>query len=73
MREYRTISLTTHASKILTTMIYTSIKQTIEISLDEDQFGFRNERGTKKVLLSLRLVQSGRLQVGNPLLLRLST
>ena len=43
---YRTIGLTTHASKIPTTIVYRKLKQTIESSLDEDQFGFRKERGT---------------------------
>ena len=43
---YRTISLTIHASKILTTIIYRRIEQTIESSLDEDQFVFGKESGT---------------------------
>ena len=38
---YRTIGLTTHASKIPTTIIYERIEQTIESSLEEDQFGFK--------------------------------
>ena len=53
---YRNISLTTHASKILTAIIYRRVGQTIESYLDEDQFGFRKERGTKEALLSLRLI-----------------
>ena len=64
---YRTTSLTTHASKILTTIIiYTGLEQTIESSLDEDQFGFWQERETREVLLSLRLMQNVRLRVGKP-------
>ena len=63
---YGTISLATHASKILTTTIYKRIAQTIESSLDEDQFGFRKERGTREALLSLRLIQNDRLRVGKP-------
>ena len=62
----RTISLTTLASKILTTIIYRRMEETIEISLDEDQFGFREEGGTREALLSLRLIQNGRLRVGKP-------
>ena len=64
---YRTISLTTHSSKIFTTIIYRRLEQTIEISLDEDQFGFRKEMGTREALLSLRLIQSGRLRAGKPI------
>ena len=54
----------THASKILIIIIYRRLEQTIESSLDKDQFGFRKERGTREALLSLQLIQSGRLQVG---------
>ena len=43
-KKYRTISLTTHASKIPTTIVYRKLKQTIESSLDENHFGFRKER-----------------------------
>ena len=49
--DYRTISLTTHAFKILTAIIYRRLEQTIESSLDEEQFGFRKERGTREALL----------------------
>ena len=62
---YLTISLTTHASKILIPIIYRRLEQTIESLLDEDQFGFSKGRGTGEALLSLRLIQNGRLQVGN--------
>ena len=63
---YGTISLTIHASKILSTIIYRRLEQAIECSLGEDQFGFREERGTREALLSLRLIQNGRLGVGKP-------
>ena len=55
---YRTVSLTTHAFKILTTIIYRKIEQTKGSSLDEDQFGFRKEKGTREALLSLGLIQN---------------
>ena len=48
---YRTISLTTHASKILTTIIYRRLEQTIGNSFGKDQFGFRKETGTREALL----------------------
>ena len=38
---YLTISLTTHASKILIAIIYRRIEQAIESALDEELFGFR--------------------------------
>ena len=60
------ISLMIHASKILSTIIHRRIEQTIESSLDEDQFGFMKERGTREALFPLRLIQSGRLRVGKP-------
>ena len=63
---YRTISLIKHESKISITIIYRRLEQTIESSLDEDQFGFRKERGTRESLISLRLIQSGRLRVEKP-------
>ena len=53
-----------HASKILTTIIHRRLEQTIESLLDEVQFGFRKERGTKEALHSLQLIQSDRLRVG---------
>ena len=63
---YCTISPTTHAYKILTTIIYRRIEQTIDTSLDEDQYGYSKERGTSEALLSLRLIQGGRIRGGKP-------
>ena len=60
---YRTIGLTTHASTILTTIVSRRIKQTVESSLVEDQFGFREERSTREALIILRLIKNGRLRV----------
>jgi|UniRef100_A0A2S2PW43 hypothetical protein len=39
--EFRTISLLSHASKILTKIIFQHIESKIKQSLTEDQFGFR--------------------------------
>ena len=44
-KNYRTISLTIHASKVLTTTIYRRLEQTIKSSLGEDQLDFRKKRG----------------------------
>ena len=51
-----TISLTSHASKILTKIIQRRIEQRVEENLGEDHFGFRRNRGTRKAILSLRLI-----------------
>ena len=53
---FRTISLTSHASKILTKIIQRRIEQRVEENLGEDQFGFRRNRGTREAILSLRLI-----------------
>lgn len=54
--EFRTISLVSHASKILTAIILHRIEQKLEESLSEDQFGFRRGRGTREAILALRLI-----------------
>jgi len=43
--EYRTLSLISHASKILTKIVNIWIEKKIEDNLTEDQFGFRKNRG----------------------------
>ena len=62
-KNYRTISLTTHASNILNTIIKRRIKQTKESSLHEDQSGLRNKRGTRETLLALPLIPNSRQRV----------
>ena len=63
---YRTISLTSHASKILTRIIYRRLEKTVEAELDDDQFGFRKNMGTREAILSLRLILEGRIRKGLP-------
>lgn len=53
---YRTISLTSHASKILTRIVQRRMEHRAEENLDEDQFGFRRNRGTREAILALRLI-----------------
>ena len=60
--DYRTISLLSHASKILTRIIYGRLERTIEEQLNEDQFGFRKNRGTREAVLALRMIIEGRLK-----------
>ena len=61
---YRTISLLSHASKILTRIIYRRIERKIEGELADDQFGFRKNRGTREAILALRLVLEERYKKG---------
>ncbi|VVC43972.1 Reverse transcriptase domain [Cinara cedri] len=55
--EFRTISLLSHASKILTEIIFQRIESKIEQSLTEDQFGFRKNMGTREAILPLRIIK----------------
>ena len=61
---YRTISLLSHASKILTRIIYRRIEKRIDEELGEDQFGFRKNRGTREAILALRLIMESRYKKG---------
>lgn len=54
--DHRTISLITHASKILTKIIYKRIEAKINDNLEEDQFGFRRKRETREAILCLRII-----------------
>jgi len=54
--EYRTLSIMTHASKILTTIILGQIEKNIDENLAEDQVGFRKNRGTREAILCLRSI-----------------
>lgn len=53
--EHRTISLLSHASKILVKIIQRRIEKKIEENLTEDQFGFRKNSGTREAILALRI------------------
>jgi len=52
--QYRTLSLLSHASKILTRIVLRQIENTVDSLLTEDQFGFRRQRGTREAILALR-------------------
>jgi hypothetical protein len=51
-----TISLLSHASKVLLIIIKKRIKKRIEENLEDDQFGFREGKGTREEILALRLI-----------------
>uniref|UniRef100_A0A2S2QSL5 LINE-1 reverse transcriptase n=1 Tax=Sipha flava TaxID=143950 RepID=A0A2S2QSL5_9HEMI len=60
---YRTISLLTHASKILLIIIKNRIQMKIEKELDKDQFGFRQGIGIREEILAIRVLTERRLNV----------
>uniref|UniRef100_A0A8D8XEA4 Craniofacial development protein 2 n=1 Tax=Cacopsylla melanoneura TaxID=428564 RepID=A0A8D8XEA4_9HEMI len=62
--QYRTLSLTSHASKILTRIILRRIETLIDNSLTDDQFGFRRGIGTREAILTLRQVIEKRNRKG---------
>jgi len=54
--QHRTLSLISHASKILTQIVLKRMEQVIDELLTEDQFGFRKGKGTREAILALRQV-----------------
>jgi len=53
---FRTLSLLTHASKILTKIINRRIEGKVEQYLKNDQYGFRRQKGTREAILGLRVL-----------------
>ena len=53
---YRTISLISHASKILLKIIMKRIRNKLEIEVSRAQAGFRKGRGTRDHILNLKLL-----------------
>jgi|AKYZ01.1.fsa_nt_gi Reverse transcriptase (RNA-dependent DNA polymerase). len=62
-KDYRTLSLTAHVSKIVTAIVLKRIDRKIEEVLTEDQFGFRKGRGTREAIMALRLILEKRMEV----------
>ncbi|XKL67517.1 hypothetical protein PGB90_003008 [Kerria lacca] len=60
--DYRTISLLSHACKILTGILHRRIQGRIKERVREDQFGFRRGRRTKEAILCLRFILEKRLK-----------
>jgi len=54
--KYRTISLISHASYILTKIMYKRMERKIEDILSEEQFGFRKNIGSRGAILDLKLI-----------------
>ena len=64
--DHRTISLITHASKIILKILIKRLEAKVEaISyISEDQFGFRRGKGTREAIAVLRVLGERRLQHG---------
>lgn len=54
--QFRTLSLLTHVSKILTKIINQKITGKVEQYLQNDQYGFRRLKGTRGAILGLRVL-----------------
>ncbi|KAL4152683.1 hypothetical protein QTP88_000516 [Uroleucon formosanum] len=53
---FRTLSLISHAAKLLTIIVSKRISKRIEVRLDNDQYGFRKNKGTREAILGLRVI-----------------
>ena len=54
--QFRTLTLLTHVSKILTKIINRRIEGKVEQYLKNDQYGFRRQKGTREAILGLRVL-----------------
>uniref|UniRef100_A0A8D8RMY9 Craniofacial development protein 2 n=1 Tax=Cacopsylla melanoneura TaxID=428564 RepID=A0A8D8RMY9_9HEMI len=61
-KNYRTIALLSHASKILLNIIKNRLRDKVEERLDDDQFGFRRGKGTREAILALRQILEKRIE-----------
>lgn len=63
--DFRTISLVTHASKIVLRMLTRRMESKAEVFLGPDQFGFRRDRGTRDGIGALRTLYERSLEHNN--------
>lgn len=61
--EHRTLSLISHASKIILKIIQNRIRTKVEESIGKDQYGFRREKGTREAILALRMIIDRRMDL----------
>jgi len=52
---FRTISLVSHASKIVLKILTRRLEPTAELYLGKDQFGFRKGHGTRDAIVALHV------------------
>ncbi|XP_050421358.1 uncharacterized protein LOC126833839 [Adelges cooleyi] len=53
---FRTLSLISHAAKLLAIIVSKRISKRIEARLANDQYGFRKNKGTREAILGLRVI-----------------
>ena len=64
---YRTISLISHASKILLYIILNRLQQKVDMEIPEEQAGFRKGRGTRDQIFNLNLLLQKNMGVNKPI------
>jgi hypothetical protein len=52
-----------HAAEILIKIICHRIENTVENELNDDQIGFRRNKGTREVILSLRILIEKQIEI----------
>jgi len=55
-KQFRTLSLLKHVSKVLTKIIKRKIDRIVEQYLKNDQYGFRRQKSTREAILVLRVL-----------------
>lgn len=65
--EYRTISLIAHAAKILLRVLNRRLRRIMEENTSEEQFGFRQGKGTRDAIALLRIIGERYMERGKGL------
>ena len=66
--EYRTISLISHASKVMINVLKSRIGGKVEASLGDDQFGFRKGLGTRDAIAALSILSERAMEFNQEVL-----
>ncbi|KAG8237619.1 hypothetical protein J437_LFUL016872 [Ladona fulva] len=68
---YRTISLISHVGKVITNVILERMRKKIEENLEEDQFGFHKDRGTRDAIGCKRMLSERVLELNREIITHL--
>ncbi|KAG1651907.1 Craniofacial development protein 2 [Nymphon striatum] len=60
--DYRTISLMSHVTKLLLRIILKRIKNRIDREISEEQFGFRDQRGTREAIFNMKMIMEKHIE-----------
>jgi hypothetical protein len=63
VQHHRTVSIITHAAKIVSRILRRRIEREIQDVLGEDQFGFRRGKGTRDAIGMLRIISERTLDI----------